>query len=278
MTSPKSKPAPFSSGQLEAICKALAGTESGLSGSEIGHTLSQVGVADADRSATKWKRLFNALAARQIEDKSGDRVLAFIHASLQPSRYAGNQSVFDERRRAMNVALAFSGLQYGQDGKFRRCAATATLAEAEKRANRLRALMEQRNVDPDVLVFCRTELLQDNYFHAVLEATKSVAGKLRALTGLTSDGADLVQQALGGTDPLVRINDLSTETLRSEQRGFCNLLIGMFGMFRNPTAHAPRIDWPLGEEDALDLLSLVSLAHRRLRVAAALRATSSRLP
>ena len=34
---------------------------------------------------------------------------------------------------------------------------------------------------PDVLAFCRAELLQQNYFHAVLEASKSVADKLRSL-------------------------------------------------------------------------------------------------
>ena len=30
------------------------------------------------------------------------------------------------------------------------------------------------------------------------------------------------------------------------------------------TAHEARIDWPIGKEDAEDLLSLVSLIHRRL--------------
>jgi hypothetical protein len=33
------------------------------------------------------------------------------------------------------------------------------------------------------------------------------------------------------------------------------------------TAHEARIDWPIGKEDAEDLLSLVSLIHRRLDAA-----------
>jgi uncharacterized protein (TIGR02391 family) len=263
----KSGPARFTSGRLEAVSKALADTETGLTGSEIARALQQIGVADPDKLTTKWKRLFNALAERQNHDGSGDRVLAFINASLEPSRYIGNRLVFNDRRCAVNAALAFSGLQYGEDGKFHRCVAASTLSEAEARADRLRTLLQQRNVDPEVLAFCRAELLQDNYFHAVLEATKSVADKLRSLANLGSDGADLVQQALGGTSPRVRINDLATETRRGEQRGFCNLLIGMFGMFRNPTAHAPKREWPMEEEDALDLLSLASYAHRRLRAA-----------
>ena len=48
------------------------------------------------------------------------------------------------------------------------------------------------------------------------------------------------------------------------QTGFMNLLKGLFGMFRNTTAHVPKIKWVIEEKDALDILSLVSLIHRRL--------------
>jgi len=43
-----------------------------------------------------------------------------------------------------------------------------------------------------------------------------------------------------------------------------NLLKGLFGTFRNTTAHAPKITWEIEEQDALDILSLISLVHRRL--------------
>jgi uncharacterized protein (TIGR02391 family) len=64
--------------------------------------------------------------------------------------------------------------------------------------------------------------------------------------------------------PMLAINALNTDSEKSEQKGFANLVRGCFGMFRNPTAHAPRIHWPMGKEDAEDLLSLASLVHRRL--------------
>jgi uncharacterized protein (TIGR02391 family) len=118
-----------------------------------------------------------------------------------------------------------------------------------------------------VLRFCRQELLADNYFHAVLEAVKSVADKLRARTGLTDDGAALVDRALTGDPPMLAINPLKTESEKNEQRGFANLLRGTFGMFRNTTAHEARINWPMTKEDAEDLFSLVSLIHRRLDAA-----------
>jgi hypothetical protein len=41
----------------------------------------------------------------------------------------------------------------------------------------------------------------------------------------------------------------------------------MFGTFRNVTAHAPKIHWNITEQDALDLLTLCSLLHRRLDAA-----------
>jgi uncharacterized protein (TIGR02391 family) len=66
---------------------------------------------------------------------------------------------------------------------------------------------------------------------------------------------------------MLTINALSLESEKSEQRGFLNLVKGIFGMFRNTTAHAARIHWPMTKEDAEDLFSLVSLIHRRIDAA-----------
>ncbi|MHB8384013.1 MAG: TIGR02391 family protein [Candidatus Binataceae bacterium] len=141
------------------------------------------------------------------------------------------------------------------------------MPEAEQGAGRLRSELQRRQVHSDVLRFCRAELLNTippNYFHAVLEATKSVAQKIRDRTGLTSDGAEIVDEAFRISSPLLAINSLQTETEQSEQKGFANLLKGMFGTFRNVTGHAAKIMWPITEQDALDLLTLVSYLHRRL--------------
>jgi uncharacterized protein (TIGR02391 family) len=63
---------------------------------------------------------------------------------------------------------------------------------------------------------------------------------------------------------MLAINPLTTESERSEQKGFANLVRGAFSMFRNTTAHEARINWMMTKGDAEDLLSLVSLIHRRL--------------
>ena len=98
-----------------------------------------------------------------------------------------------------------------------------------------------------------------------------MAQKIRDKTGLTGDGAEIVDQAFGVSAPMLAINTLQTETEQSEQKGFINLLKGMFGTFRNVPAHVPRKMCPIEEQDALDLLSLVSYLHRRLDAAAVVR-------
>jgi len=186
---------------------------------------------------------------------------------MDPVRYVGRSEAFESLREQLNAALAFVGLAIAADGKLRQVDSAKTLDEAQGRAMRLRQELVRRKVHPDVLRFCRAELLQENYFHAVFEATKSVADKLRQLTGLGSDGAQLVDQALSFEAtrlPLLALNSLQSDAEQSEQRGMVNLLKGMFGTFRNVTAHAPRIHWEITEQDALDLLTLCSLLHRRL--------------
>lgn len=54
------------------------------------------------------------------------------------------------------------------------------------------------------------------------------------------------------------------ETQESEQNGFVNLLKGLYGTIRNPLAHDPKVEWDVTEQDALDILTMISLVHRKL--------------
>ena len=254
----------FSQSDLEAIAKALGDTSQGLTGTEIGHILASLKMADPNPDITKWQRLYNALVVRQNYSKNRRATLEFIRQAMKPARYVKNPEKFETRRTNLNLALSFSGLAVDESGKVISITKANTLSEAAKRAEELRADLKTRGVHPDVLRFCRAELVADNYFHAVLEAAKSIADKLRSKTGLTEDGVELVDKALGGNSPLVCINSLATKSERSEQTGFATLIKGTFGMFRNPTAHEARILWNMTKEDAEDLLTLASLIHRRL--------------
>jgi uncharacterized protein (TIGR02391 family) len=249
---------------LEALAKILGDA---YTGSELGRLLARAGLPDPNPTGTKWRRLLEIFQALQNQYRVGDHVGSFLQVAMEPAQWHDRPGAFEATRDALNRTLAFSGLSIGEDGRLGRVAVARTLGQAEERAGRLRSALERRGVHADVLRFCRAELLQENYFHAVLEASKSVATKLREKSGYGSDGAELVDDALGGSPerlPRLAFNALTTQTHWSEQRGLMNLLKGVFGTFRNPTAHVGRIEWPISEQDALDLLTLASLLHRRL--------------
>ena len=50
----------------------------------------------------------------------------------------------------------------------------------------------------------------------------------------------------------------------NEHIGLVHIIKGIFGAFRNTIAHIPKIKWDIDEQDALDLMSSISLIHRRL--------------
>ena len=254
----------FSQSQLEAIAAALGDTNEGLTGAEIGRLLATCRMSDPTPSLAKRYRLHNAFAESQNSRQDRKAILAFIRHSMKPERYARCPERFEPMRMNLNRVLAFAGLAVDASGELSKAERARTLSEAERRAQDLRENLTARGVHPDVLRFCRAELVADDYFHAVLEATRSIADKIRNRTGLGDDGAILVDRALGGDPPMLAVNAFQTESERGEQRGFANLVKGVFGMFRNPTAHAPRIHWAMNESDAEDLLSLASLVHRRL--------------
>ena len=257
----------FDSGQLEQICKVLADTEEGFTGSELGQLLAQCGVKDIDPKMTKWRRLYNALAERQNKDRHGAAVLKLIEEAMKPVRYVDKQEKFEDRKSKLNQILSFSGIKIQDDGKLVEAQKVKTIPEAKKRADKLRQELERRNVHPDVLKFCKAELVKKNYFHAVFEAVKSIADKIREKSDLTSDGAKLVDKAFGigsSGHPKLAFNSLETETEKSEHKGFNNFLKGIFGLFRNTTAHEPKIKWEIEEEEAMDLMTMASYAHRKL--------------
>lgn len=230
----------FDQAQLEAIAGALGDTDTGLKGSEIAQLIEICRVTDPGEM-TKRHRIHIALAESQSRLRDRTRVLGFIRHAMKPAKYAREPHRYEPLRANLNRALLFAGLFVTEAGNIKTVQQAITLPEAEKRARELRTDLETRGVHTDVLRFCRAELLADNYFHAVQEAVKSVADKIRTMTGLTDDGSALVDRALSGEPPMIAINGRSSPSERSEQSGFANLVRGTFGMFRNPTAHEARI-------------------------------------
>jgi uncharacterized protein (TIGR02391 family) len=259
-------PLPFSASTVEMVCRALG---EAVRGHQIVNLIAALKIREDPEEArnTKWKRLFNAVAAAQNRQRDGRPLLRLVAEVMQPVRFESPEE-FEAHRVAVSERLLLSGYRVREDGKVARVAPAATLPEAQQRADALRAELARREVHPDVLHFCRAELLQRNYFHAVLEASKSVAEKLRNLSGFEGDGAALVDAVCSlSSGPIVAFSALSTDWERSEQTGLATLLKGLFGTFRNPTAHAPKVLWATTRADALDMLTLASMLHRRLDAA-----------
>lgn len=250
----------FPEGQIEALAKVLG--ECGT-GSDISKIFVARGMEDYSGESTKWRRLYSVFLDCQRRDGCANRIIDFIQSLLTPMRFVGKNQEFEGLRQELNTILAFSGLEFGKDGKFRQCDAVHTLDEAEQRVQTLRAKFQGRRIHPEVLKYCRAELLHDNYFHAVFEASKGLAQRIREMSGIHADGAALVDRVFSIDRPVVAFNTLQTETEKSEHKGFATLLKGCFAAVRNPLAHEPKVLWQ-GEDDAADYLSLISLLHRKL--------------
>lgn len=253
----------FSEGMMQSLAQVLG--ECG-SGSDITRVLADRGFVDDSGESTKWRRIYYIFLKSQRETKSPNQLLDFIQAFLSPARFVGRNSEFETHRTALNAILILAGLEYCKDGKFIFVTPAATLDEAERRVRAIRDRFKGRALHEEVSKYCKVELMQENYFHAVFEATKGLAQRIRELSDVDGDGANLVDKVFMGENPILAINTLMTETEKSEQRGFAMLLKGCFAAVRNPLAHEPKILWK-GEDDASDYLSLISLLHRKLDAA-----------
>ena len=255
---------------IEEVCKIIAYHDGGqLTHAQITEELRKHNLADQYGSGqNKQNRLKAALLQAQRSNGCSNHVLAFIQGVVNPVRFVGRKEVYENFTSELNRVLIFDSLKIQQDGKLVFVTAAKTLDEAEDRASRLRKRLNDRAVHPDVVKCCHKELIVDNnYFHTVLEAAKSVAKKIREKTNHAEDGHELVDATLlagRGNYPLLAINKYQTPTEQTEQKGFALLVKGIFSMFRNPAAHEPKIDRTVSEEEALEFLVLASLLHRKL--------------
>jgi hypothetical protein len=127
----------FSQSELEAIAAALADTSEGLTGSEIGHLLATLKMADPSPEQTKWRRLHNAFVERQNISHNRRAILEFIRQAMKPERYVKRAERFERLRANLNRALAFSGLAVDAAGRIDAVDRAETISQAERRANEL---------------------------------------------------------------------------------------------------------------------------------------------
>jgi uncharacterized protein (TIGR02391 family) len=264
MQSQKKLRPPIDGHILESICKIIADTQNGITGSEIQHLLSTMHISDVDSTNTKWKRLYNAFVTWQNKNQCSNNILDFIKCVMAPARYIGKEADFHSRRNELNKAMSFIGTEITERGTLASVNPSTTISEAEQRAQHFKYKLQARNIHPEIERYCISELLQENYFHSVFEATKSIADRIRSMTGLYADGNALADTAFSTNNPLIRINRMANDTERSEHIGLMNLVKGVFGAIRNPTAHSPKIHFVIEENEALDIMTVISYIHKKL--------------
>ncbi len=248
----------FSNSQLAAICDVLADPNDGLSGAEIGALLREKNLVDPYPAVIKRHRLYEALRQQQELDGCGNNVAALVLAALNPARYSDNQPLFTRRLERLNAVLGLDGYQINPDGKLKVVPSTRKSSAGQERARRLRAELTRRGVHPAVLRCCTPELLAEHGYPAVHEAVRSLEEKIREKSGLNLEGPELVEGAFGlRIGPLLAFNTLLSEAERAEHLAVSALLKNLVATFKAPA-------WPLPEADALDLLTLASMLHRRL--------------
>ena len=113
------------------------------------------------------------------------------------------------------------------------------------------------------VAFAAKKLFKDgHYSQAIFEACKLLNKKVQEKSGLEEDGKKLMLKAFSVNNPLLKLNENSTQSDKDEQEGFMHLFAGVIQGVRNPKGHEL-----MNLEDpyrTLDYLSFISLLFYRL--------------
>ena len=97
-------------------------------------------------------------------------------------------------------------------------------------------------IDKELWAFVRPTYEVGNYTGAIIASVQYLSDLIRKKSGLTGDGQQLVGGAFGGQDPIIKINDLRSDSEKDEQRGIESLLRGIYTGIRNPRVHSGGTD------------------------------------
>lgn len=185
---------------------------------------------------------------------------------LNPKRYDSEEE-FEKDRTMINEKLVYDGIEIDKTGQPRQVDKARTISEAKSRSLKIKDKVHGIAVHSEILPYCEAEWLKKNYFHAILEITKSVAQRLRQKSGYSSDGADLIDDCFAlGKDkkPMLAFNTLSNPSEESEHKGFGNFCKGFFSMYRNPKAHNPKILEDTQLSQMTEVLVVATIIHNKL--------------
>jgi len=101
-------------------------------------------------------------------------------------------------------------------------------------------------------------------FEAFKEVNETVKGQVKRRTNVEYDGSKLMTQAFSLDNPILELEDLTTESGRNVQKGYMQLFLGSMLAVRNPLAHGKAMT---DRDQALHFLFLASLLMNKIGAA-----------
>ena len=267
----------FTEQSLHNISAIIADTNRGLTKSELERHLRESRIAlvnDGTYSDGIYYRiglnkrdwLYNCFANEINDSHSFNKIVRFIEIVMNPSNYTKleKREQYHFMLEELNKILLLQGCEINSFGKLIENVKADSLDEVDRRVNSLRKKLYDRNIHSEVSKYCINDYLRQDYFDTVFEATKGLAERVREISGLKSDGSELFQTAFATKDPYIILNKLITDSEKNEYNGLKELLMALVHLVRNPMAHTPKINWKQNENEALDILTIISFAHKYL--------------
>ena len=122
-------------------------------------------------------------------------------------------------------------------------------------------LFDSMQFHPKIVEASRKLFKDSHYTDAIFRAFTEVNNYVKAKTELELDGKALMSKVFRVDEPVIKLNNLNTQSERDEQEGFMFLFMGAMVGIRNPKAHDNIIQTdPL---KTLEYLALASLLMRR---------------
>jgi len=127
-------------------------------------------------------------------------------------------------------------------------------------------MLSALKLHPEIIKVSQKLYADGHYAQAIFEAFKRVNNLVKEKSGRRDlDGKSLMQHVFSPSNPVLKFNDLSSQSEKDEQEGFMHLFAGAMLGIRNPKGHENIVQ--KDPDKALEYLVFASLLCRRLEEA-----------
>lgn len=252
----------FNVQSIETISRIIGNI---MTGSTISRMFETLNIKDNSNHSTKWRRLDYVMRESQYIFNCGNKIIEIIQYVFHPtSSWFDNSNNYKSLINEINKCISFYGYELREDGKIYEIKSSTTRTQANERYDLLKSKLTERNIHPQILKFCTQDIVNEDYFSIIFEASKSIYDKIRNMTSITLDGNKLIYSCFDLKYPIIIFNSLKNDTEINLYNGLKNILLSIAQIGRNPKAHTPKIYSYDNLDNCLDILNLISFAHKML--------------